>query len=155
MLLTRSRSKPVRAHAPRRSPGLSPARVGRVVAATPDGAPLVRYRNGKPVAARVAAPFGGPIEAAVGRDAVLVFEDGDPARPIVIGWIDSEPRAPFRDLRVDGRRLRVEAEQELVLRCGDASITLTADGRVLIRGRGVLSHAKELNRIRGGQVKIN
>lgn len=155
MLLTRSRSKAGRAHAPLRSPALPSARVGRVVAATPDGAPLVRCGSGKPVAARIAAPFGGPIEAAVGRDAVVVFEEGDAARPIVIGWIETPSPAPTRDLRVDGRRVHVEAEQELVLRCGEASLTLTADGRVLIRGRGVLTHARELNRIRGGQVKIN
>jgi len=49
----------------------------------------------------------------------------------------------------------LEAEQEVVLRCGDASITLRRDGKVVLRGAYVETRAKGLNRIRGGSVKIN
>lgn len=56
---------------------------------------------------------------------------------------------------VDGETVRVEAGQRLELRCGDARIVLSADGKVLIHGMQVVSRAEGQNRIRGGSVQIN
>jgi len=56
---------------------------------------------------------------------------------------------------VDGKRVEVVGQDEVVLRCGDASITLRRNGRVVIRGTYVESHAKGTNRIKGGSVLIN
>lgn len=56
---------------------------------------------------------------------------------------------------VDGRRVELEAADELVLRCGEASIVLTRDGRITIRGHYVETRARGTNRIRGGSVQIN
>jgi len=55
----------------------------------------------------------------------------------------------------DGERVLLQAERELVLRCGKASITLTRAGKILIRGAYVSSHADGAQRIRGGTVEIN
>ena len=44
---------------------------------------------------------------------------------------------------------------QIVLRCGEASITLTRAGKVLIRGAYVLSRSSGTNRIQGGSVEIN
>jgi hypothetical protein len=55
----------------------------------------------------------------------------------------------------DGRRVEIEAADELVLRCGEASITLTRDGRITICGTYVETRARGTNRIRGGSVQIN
>jgi hypothetical protein len=41
------------------------------------------------------------------------------------------------------------------LRCGEASISLSRDGKVVIRGRHIVSHASGVNRIRGGSVELN
>lgn len=49
----------------------------------------------------------------------------------------------------------VEAARALTIKCGASSITLSADGRVLIRGKFVTNSASQLNRITGGSVKIN
>jgi hypothetical protein len=49
----------------------------------------------------------------------------------------------------------VSAKEQLVLRCGKASITLTKAGKVLIRGEYVQSRSSGVNRIRGGSVQIN
>jgi hypothetical protein len=160
MLLTRKRLTAARTHATRPAasapPALPSARVGRI-AAVVDGQVLVACDGvlDAPAPAVLAAAPPAPIETTVGRPVVLVFEQGEARRPIVIGWVESVAADTGRTLRVGGRRIRVQAEQEIELRCGEASITLTADGRVLIEGRGVLTHARELNRIRGGQVKIN
>jgi len=97
----------------------------------------------------------------VGASFALMFEGGDPARPMVIGPMVS----PFkRDQGVykahpkvlaDGERVEVNAERELVLRCGKSSITLTRAGKILLRGAYVSTRASGVNRIQGGSVQIN
>jgi hypothetical protein len=49
----------------------------------------------------------------------------------------------------------VEANERLVLKCGEGSITLRHDGKVLTKAEDVVSHARRLNRIKGGSVQIN
>lgn len=56
---------------------------------------------------------------------------------------------------VDGRRVVIEACEELVLRCGKASIVLCKDGKLLLSGTYVRSQAQGVNRIQGGSVQIN
>ena len=51
--------------------------------------------------------------------------------------------------------LVLEAKQSLTLRVGDGSITIRADGKILIKGKDLVSHAKNVNRIKGGAVAIN
>lgn len=97
----------------------------------------------------------------IGRDVTLVFEDSNPALPIVVGLI-SEPHTTGVDeqegtieIEADGARLLLSAREELVLRCGKATITLTKQGNVVIRGMRVSTHASDVNRIKGGSVQIN
>ena len=59
------------------------------------------------------------------------------------------------EVKLDGQQLVLSAEQEIVLRCGEASITLTRAGKVLIRGAYLLSRSSGVNRIKGGSVQIN
>lgn len=101
---------------------------------------------------------------AVGASAVVVFEHGDPHRPIVLGVLMQEvgsnaPSAPpSATVHVDdaaAERLVLRAEREIVLECGDASITLTRAGKVLIRGHYILSRASGYNRIKGAAIDIN
>ncbi len=49
----------------------------------------------------------------------------------------------------------IEAKRELELRCGEALVRLTRDGRVVVQGIQVSSEAKGLQRIRGAAVRIN
>ena len=56
---------------------------------------------------------------------------------------------------VDGRRVRIVAQDEIVLECGQASITLRRNGRIIVRGTYVETHSDGTNRIKGGQVRIN
>jgi Domain of unknown function (DUF6484) len=97
----------------------------------------------------------------IGHEVLLVFERGDPARPIVIGRVRKATGWPTRDapaqveVDADGRRLTLAVKEQLVLRCGQASITLTAAGKVLIEGAYVSSRSTGVNRIKGGSVQIN
>jgi hypothetical protein len=59
------------------------------------------------------------------------------------------------ELRLDKQKFVFTAEQEIVLRCGKASITLTRAGKVLIRGAYILNRSSGVNRIKGGSVQIN
>ncbi len=56
---------------------------------------------------------------------------------------------------VDGKRTQIEGSDEIVLRCGKASITLRSNGRLIIRGAYVETRASGTNRIKGGSVLIN
>lgn len=51
--------------------------------------------------------------------------------------------------------LVIEAGTCLTLRVGGGSITLREDGRILVKGTDLVSHATRMNRIRGGSVDIN
>lgn len=53
------------------------------------------------------------------------------------------------------RRGHIEASERLTLKCGQSSIDLRADGKVMIRGEDVLVRAKGTKRIRAGTVSIN
>ncbi len=117
--------------------------------------------DGNPQGAPVLASSTVPISSAnAGRETVIVFEDADPRRPIVLGLIHApalspEQLSPPIDISADGKRVVISAERELVLRCGHASITLTQAGKVLIRGAYVSSRSSGVNRMNGGSVQIN
>ena len=51
--------------------------------------------------------------------------------------------------------ITIEATETLSLKCGEASIDLRADGKVMVRGEDVLLRAKGTQRIRAGTVSIN
>ena len=97
----------------------------------------------------------------IGCQVALLFEGGDPSYPLVIGRIQHPERIASTEeknavsVTLDGEQLILSAEQEIVLRCGKASITLTRSGKVLIRGAYVLSRSSGANRIKGGSVQIN
>jgi hypothetical protein len=104
--------------------------------------------------------------AAERAEAVLLFEDGDSTRPLLVGLLRSS--APFLDAllagplpeagrvaRIDGKRVAIEAKEEVVLQCGKASLTLRRDGRVLLRGVNVITQADRVHKIRGGKVQVN
>ncbi len=107
-----------------------------------------------------------PVRLSVG-DTVLVWHGA--GAPIVLGRIGPSyapaPDAPDApavsavsdspDLPDVPDELLLEARQSLTLRVGDGSITIRADGRILIKGRDLVSHAQRTNRIRGGSVAIN
>jgi uncharacterized protein (DUF2345 family) len=72
-----------------------------------------------------------------------------------VGESQSSTAAPTLSVQADGERLVIAAEQEIVLRCGAASVTLTRAGKVLIKGAYVLSSSTGYNKIKGAAVDIN
>jgi hypothetical protein len=97
----------------------------------------------------------------IGREVLVAFVEGDLTQPVVVGRLIDECARPLGDDRpevevdADGRSLVVSAKNEIVLRCGKASITLTNAGKVVIRGTYVVSRSSGVNRVKGGTVEIN
>jgi hypothetical protein len=102
----------------------------------------------------------------------LVLNEGD----TVLFWVDTErptdcviigrigPSSSGGEETSDLRRqvtqpvaevLVLEAKESLTLRVGTGSITIREDGKILIKGKDLVSHAQRMNRIKGGSVSIN
>ncbi len=92
-------------------------------------------------------------------ESVLSLETGDRVLLLLEPTSDRPPTIVSRILerveRDSGDRRVIEAERSLMLRCGDASIELHADGRVEIYGTHVESYAEGIHRIKGAKVRIN
>ncbi len=123
------------------------------------------------------------LEGSAGRDpaisagqvVLVAWASGSPLRPVLLGPIAdrlalaaehgearlaaqaARPPDPADDSveRIEGKRILVNASEELVLECGPAEIRITADGKIVIRGEHVLSRARGTQRIKGGSVAIN
>ncbi|HRI63891.1 MAG TPA: DUF6484 domain-containing protein [Polyangium sp.] len=135
--------------------------LARIVSVDASGCVWVRHRgapeNGVPARAMTRVTNDD-----VGRDAALLFEAGHRDKPLVMGLlfpgqttVDSTRSPAENQATVDGRRVVLSAEREIVLECGEASITLTRAGKILIKGTYVLTRSSGTNRIQGGSVQIN
>jgi hypothetical protein len=121
-------------------------------------APLVDFPDNKASHALVARTTTGLSVTQIGSEVILTFERCDLTKPIILGCLHPHPllqRERSADVELDGERLTFSAEREIVLRCGEASITLTRAGKILIRGSYLLSRSSGVNRIKGGSVQIN
>lgn len=147
------------------------ARAGKIVNIDEKGQAFVDFPGNRqgPVAAR----FTNSITlerlnhaASVGQEILLVFENNDPELPIIINTLYSlldeitesstialQTERP-KDVLIDGKRVTFDAKEELILRCGDASIALR-NSKIFIRGKDVISRARRRNKIKGGSVLIN
>ena len=118
-----------------------------------------------------------------GRQVAMLFAEGNPQKPVIIGLIHNtlyemienfeitpaEPAVPeenqnsqqrvesgnLDNVYLDGKRVVLEGQEEVVFKCGDASITLTKAGKILIRGKYLLTRSAGVNRIMGGSVQVN
>lgn len=136
--------------------------IGELIAMTDEGrTPLVLFPNQPGTAAlkaRTVIDLHGPH---IGSKVVLMFERGDPTKPIVMGLLREGEGWPLNEhpgqveVDADGERMIVSAESEIVLRCGKASITLTKAGKVMIQGTYVSSRSSGVNRVKGGSIQLN
>ena len=130
-------------------------RLGRVSALL-DDAILVSCGDGDELVAcdLLESEAGRTETLAEGVGVLVVVPEGGGGRGVVLGRV-APPAARDARPKEAPDELLLEAKKGLTLRVGEGSITLRADGKVLIRGRDLVSHARRLNRIRGGSVSIN
>ena len=117
-------------------------------------------------AARLGVPLThARLKAAIeSRQGAVIVEDAS-RQAIVIGLLEpvpaesppvsEKPPAQVVEADVDGKRVRVVGQDEIVLECGNASITLRRNGRVIIKGTYVETDSAGTNRIKGAAVRIN
>ncbi len=120
----------------------------------------------------------------IGRQVAILFANGDLSKPVIMGLIHSplldilnnnvefvseteksdepesqeNPNGQATDSNaayIDGSRVVLEGKEEITLKCGEASITLTKAGKILIRGKYLLNRSSGVNRIMGGSVQVN
>ena len=162
------------------APPIAPGEIiiGSLAGIDSQGQPLVDFPEN---------PVGQPLTAMstlgitaihVGRRVALLFANGDPQRPVIMGLIHSplhdlivaydatplqaspeeqptQPALNVDDITIDGQRIVLEGKEEVVIKCGEASITLTKAGKILIRGNYLLNRSSGVNRIMGGSVQVN
>ena len=150
---------------------------GRIAEIELDG--RVRVRLDQAGAAEVVCDVlrTGVGEAALllpGIEVLLARSDGSETTGVILGAIGPIPArgqptepapgivelstaapAPGEPLRIAHREIVIEAGEELTLRCGEASIRITRDGKIVLRGDHILSRARGTQRIKGGSVAIN
>lgn len=107
--------------------------------------------------ARVALPDG----SAVAVRSLVALHPLDLGREVALGRAGEERlivgllQPALRAVVADGQATVIEAREKLELRCGPASVTLFADGRIELRGTQLLSRAEGANRVQGGAVLLN
>lgn len=152
--------------------------IGTVVAIDNQGQSLVDYHANPLKAPLIAVTTLAINKQHIGRQVALLFANGNPQQPVIMGMIHSPlqemletfevspaqaelPRGEqdsspaHEDIIIDGKRIVLEGKEEIVLKCGEASITLTKAGKILIRGKYLLNRSTGVNRIMGGSVQVN
>lgn len=162
-------------------PAISPGEIviGEITGLDAQGQPLVDYPENPSGQPQAALSTVGITASHTGRKAALLFAKGDPGSPVIMGLIHNplqelivaysnrektkgesesamaDENSWVDDLTVDGQRIVFEGREEVVIKCGEASITLTKAGKILIRGKYILNSSSGVNRIQGGSVQVN
>ncbi|ESY73602.1 hypothetical protein X743_11880 [Mesorhizobium sp. LNHC252B00] len=119
-------------------------------------APLVVFPGNPNETAMPARSLAELTSDMIGVEVALLFQDGDPNRPLIVGRIvEPQRKASAPQVLRDGERVRIVGDERVELRCGKASIIMEKDGHITIRGTYLTSHASGANRIRGGSVNLN
>ena len=133
--------------------------VGDVLDKTPAGSPgrvLVRWRtvDGTLNERLLCVVRGLAIE---NGDLVLLHRPSNWPEWLVVHVVDGRREAQPVDAgtSIRGRRIEIEGADEVVLRCGEASITLRRNGRVVLEAPTSNRDPRGTNRIKGGTVQIN
>jgi hypothetical protein len=95
------------------------------------------------------------IESVEETEVLLVFDDNDLCRPIIVGRVRDRVPKDGVEIRIHGRRFMVECDEEIELHCSQAKFRINRDGKIIVLGENVVSRARGRNRIKGGTVTIN
>lgn len=96
---------------------------------------------------------GGNLGLKAGDPVLVVAPSSAEDNGVILGLIG--PYRPPASISSPAEHLTVEASESLALKCGDGSIELRKDGKVLVKGKDIVSYASRVQRIKGGTVSIN
>jgi hypothetical protein len=155
--------------------------IGTLQGLTKEGEPLINFAGNVSTDPIIALSTVALKQHHSGRQVALLFAQGELSKPVIIGLIHSplhemldsfetdsgftenkskqhasEPEIKqVEDVYLDGKRVVFEGKEEIVLKCGDASITLTKAGKILIRGKFISNRSSGVNRLLGASIQIN
>lgn len=137
--------------------------IGLFLSINNDGLPLVAFPGNPDETAIVARSTAQMQSEDIGCEVALLFEGGNLRMPLIIGKIQQanseqlaqKKKAATTTAELDGESIVLSARQNITLKCGKASITLTKSGKIILRGAYLLSRSSGVNRIKGGSVQIN
>lgn len=131
--------------------------LGRIIALTPQKTAMVEYDGNPSGVAHLALQTLEIKSEHIGRQVTLQFIDGNATRPVITGilWDGQSSTNTTVDVAVDSDTLTLSAKQEIVLKCGKASITLKKNGSIVLRGTNVESRASGVNKMRGRAIQLN
>lgn len=134
--------------------------IGRIVGMR-DGQAFLSLGEGNepPVPAHAAVSIDSEGDNLIDASVLVYYNEETYAFPIIVGVIRDRLirncEHPSRHSTLDGATVSVSGKEEVILRCGLSSIALRQDGKVLIKGKQIVSNAEGTNRIKGGSVAIN
>ena len=135
--------------------------IGVFLSINDEGNPIVAF-PGNPLETAIPARSTASLDKDdVGKEIALLFEGGNPLKPLIIGKIhhadtgQQTQNVEQTSAELDGDNIVLSAKQTITLKCGKASITLTKAGKIILRGAYLLSRSSGVNRIKGGSVQIN
>jgi hypothetical protein len=106
--------------------------------------------------------FLGPMEGRtvvpdlyLGASVLIVFEFGDPTLPIVVGLVANRIRTGGSAVHLKANTVVIEANEHLVLQCGEGRIEATREGELRLKGRDIVSRASRANKVQGSTVRLN
>lgn len=120
------------------------------------GRPILRYPNGETLIAQTIIQID-PSENVINQNALVIFENNESNKPIIIGILKESIWSESTDLSVKDKKgdISLSAKNSLDLKCGKSQIKLKSNGEVVIKGIEVTTRAAYANKIKGSTVKIN
>jgi hypothetical protein len=139
--------------------------LGSLVGFGPDGTPFVTWNANEPLRAQTTVALPPPTAGSIPQQVLLLLGVLPQSQPIIVGVLQTpgeaaagetvSSRAQAWEDEINGRRILLNARDELTLRCGRSSVTLTRGGRIVMSGSEITSRASGPNKIRGARVDIN
>lgn len=103
----------------------------------------------------------------IGRTVLLSPLNGDPSQPVItsiedtflqdilVTGIRNDADRLMVESLMAGKEVVIEAQHQIVLKCGKGRIIIKSDGRIVIEGTDVLSLSWGPNRLKGSNVELN
>jgi hypothetical protein len=132
---------------------------GHVVKVGPAGRAELRDEDGRLLSVRVPSQIDRRwLEAAVALaplSAIAVHSGGMRSAVLWCTFPGAEHESLQDHIKLEAKTIELKAAESVNIVTGRSTITVTAAGDVQVRGKNVLSRASNINRIRGGGVRIN
>lgn len=137
---------------------------GRIVAITDAGEIMVESDSEDlPLPCEFLRTSAGPLPELSPGDTVLYALDEIARRGYVLGVIRKyRASAPGEngkfahlDTKEDFREIKFNATEKIELRCGQSSLLMNKDGKIVVKGSSITSRASGPQKIKGATVNIN